>query len=174
MTKSLLTTVCCALLSNGLAQDTPAPKPGDNDPSLEVTMKFIQDKVEAKAEPRLGNPQIEADPAKCMLTETRSFNSGELNSRKTFSFREVEKLEVRPFRDEDGNAGDFILMISMTTNTGVHERYTDKEKKKWKLWDRDNASMGWFFVDEDLANRVANAILHAAELCGGGSRPEPF
>jgi alpha-D-ribose 1-methylphosphonate 5-phosphate C-P lyase len=30
------------------------------------------------------------------------------------------------------------------------------------------------FLDEDTANRVAKAMLHAVELCGGGSKPEPF
>ncbi len=29
------------------------------------------------------------------------------------------------------------------------------------------------FSDEDMANRVAKAMLHAVELCGG-SKPEPF
>jgi len=32
----------------------------------------------------------------------------------------------------------------------------------------------FLFHDEETANRVAKAMLHAVELCGGGSRPEPF
>jgi hypothetical protein len=30
------------------------------------------------------------------------------------------------------------------------------------------------FRDEDMANRVAKALVHAVELCGGGGKPEPF
>jgi len=30
------------------------------------------------------------------------------------------------------------------------------------------------FFDEQLANRMAKAMVHAVELCGGGSEPEPF
>jgi hypothetical protein len=30
------------------------------------------------------------------------------------------------------------------------------------------------FFDEQLANRVAKALVHAVERCGGGSKPEPF
>jgi hypothetical protein len=30
------------------------------------------------------------------------------------------------------------------------------------------------FRDEETANRVAKAMIHAIELCGGGSKPEPF
>lgn len=32
----------------------------------------------------------------------------------------------------------------------------------------------FLFHDEEMANRVAKAMLHAVELCGGGSKPEPF
>jgi hypothetical protein len=31
----------------------------------------------------------------------------------------------------------------------------------------------FYFLDEDLANRVAKAFVHAVELCGGGSK-DPF
>jgi hypothetical protein len=34
--------------------------------------------------------------------------------------------------------------------------------------------MFWYFLDEDVANRTAKAMVHAVELCGGGSKPEPF
>ncbi len=34
--------------------------------------------------------------------------------------------------------------------------------------------MTWSFRDEETANRVAKAMVHAAELCGGGRKPEPF
>jgi CRISPR/Cas system CMR subunit Cmr6 (Cas7 group RAMP superfamily) len=30
------------------------------------------------------------------------------------------------------------------------------------------------FSDEQMANRVAKAMVHAVELCGGGGKPEPF
>jgi hypothetical protein len=138
-------------------------------------MTFIKEKVEAKALHRWGNPLIEADPTNCQLTETRSFRTGQLSWRKTFSFRDVEKMTVSPDRDEDGNVtSNFVLHVSMTTNRSVHARYTEEEKKKLGLQDRDYGSMNWFFVDEDVANRVAKAMLHAVELCGGGAKPEPF
>jgi uncharacterized protein (DUF2384 family) len=30
------------------------------------------------------------------------------------------------------------------------------------------------FREEEMANRVAKAMVHAVELCGGGAKPEPF
>ncbi len=143
-------------------KDAP-PQPSDNGPSLEVTMKFIQDKLEAKANPPHG-VLIEVNPAKCEIVE---------DGHVTFSFREVEKIEVIP-PDEDSPL--FTLRLLMTTNKSVHTRYTDQEKKKshWALGDSDRGSMRWWFKDDDVANRVAKALLHAVELCGGGSKPEPF
>jgi hypothetical protein len=105
----------------------------------------------------------------------------------------VEKLEVHQDKDcdewrpnydgtcEDGDVTPaFALEVLMTTNHSVHERYTEKEKKLFipsktvHLSDGDFGSMSWAFPDEDVANRVAKAIVHAVELCGGGSQPEPF
>ncbi|MFY9856168.1 MAG: hypothetical protein WAK26_20055, partial [Terracidiphilus sp.] len=30
------------------------------------------------------------------------------------------------------------------------------------------------FYEQEMADRVAKALVHAVELCGGGSKPEPF
>jgi hypothetical protein len=30
------------------------------------------------------------------------------------------------------------------------------------------------FYEQEMADRVAKALLHAVELCGGGPKPEPF
>jgi hypothetical protein len=30
------------------------------------------------------------------------------------------------------------------------------------------------FYEQELADRVAKALIHAVELCGGGPKPEPF
>lgn len=38
----------------------------------------------------------------------------------------------------------------------------------------DRVLKTWLFRDEDTANRVAKALVHAVELCGGGSEHEPF
>jgi len=197
--KRCLIIIGCAVLAASVAsaqerEDVqPPPKPEDNGPSLEVTMKFIKEKLEDKAEALWGNLTIEADPAKCELTDTR-FRGAQLSQRKTFSFREVAKIEVHHAKDcgswkmnkdgascEDGEVlPDFELEVLMTTNHSVHERYTQKEKKLLfpgktvHLTDGDFGNMFWHFMDEDAANRLAKAMIHAVELCGGGSKPEPF
>lgn len=38
----------------------------------------------------------------------------------------------------------------------------------------DKKGSDFFFFDEKMANRVAKAMMHAVELCGGGSKAEWF
>jgi hypothetical protein len=175
MTKRCLMTVCFALLavSAGLAQEK-APKPPSsetNGPSLEVTMKFIQDKLKAKL-PAFWD-DITADPANCQLTFARSgkwAGTDWEDETLTFSFREVEKIELRPSEDPPG----FTLIVWTTTEKSVHKRHFKNGKPRPKA---DSDSGEWRAertFDEDLANRLAKAMIHAVELCGGGSKPEPF
>jgi hypothetical protein len=38
---------------------------------------------------------------------------------------------------------------------------------------KDNSETPLFFSSEEIANRIAKAMVHAVELCGGGNK-EPF
>jgi hypothetical protein len=172
--KRCLIMIGCALLaaSAALAQekkDAPPPKPGDNGPSLEATMKFIQDKLKAKL---TRWDDITADPGNCQLAFARSGkwagNDWE-DETLTFSLREVEKIEVTP---PEESSAFFDLRVLMTTEKSVHVRHFKNGKPRPKA-DTDSGQWSSAF-DEDLANRLAKAMLHAVELCGGGSKPEPF
>jgi hypothetical protein len=58
----------------------------DNGRDLKTTIKFIKEKLEAKAESLWRNLTIEADPARCELTDTR-FQWGTSESEKDLFFR---------------------------------------------------------------------------------------
>jgi len=67
-----------------------------------------------------------------------------------------------------------MLKVLMTTEKSVHNHHFKKGKPRPK---DDTESGIWIagrIFDEDFANRLAKAMLHAVELCGGGSQPEPF
>jgi hypothetical protein len=171
--------MCFAVLaaSAALAQDKdnapPQPKQGDNGPSLQVTMKFIQEKLTDKSNKHYEREDIVADPGSCHLTITDSGTAkGATTVIRSFSLREVEKIQVGPMLDEDGQATSaFVLRISMDSQTGVHHTFIyDKKHKKESF----AGGYRFEFSDEDIANRVAKAMIHAVELCGGGSKPEPF
>jgi hypothetical protein len=189
-------TVCFAVLvvSATLAQEKktvpPPPKPTDEGPSLEVTMKFIQDKLSGvgplnfviyahdnvagtdgpvKATDELAN--VSADASACRITydwkavrDTRTIE----NFKAWLSLKDVGDIVVMPYEtfQEENNAA------------GGHPEYSFRVAPPVFVLKvkRTDAKRSNFvdFSDEQLANRVAKAMVHAVELCGGGSKPEPF
>jgi len=105
-------------------------------------------------------------------------------------FKDVEKLEVLSKADklhrEFAKAGTpekvfqtepsvHALVIYMTRGktVSVHmQSFSDSAPTKETEGSTDEIEL--LFRDEDMANRVAKAMVHAVELCGGGSKPEPF
>jgi hypothetical protein len=151
------------------------PQPSDNGPSLEVTMKFIQEKLRAKAiAPFHGAlTNAEANPANCQLT----LLGGDPNEAvEVVKLAEIEKIEVfqRGNEDDEPIKYKFDLMFHTTSQTAV-KRYIRKDFTKGNLkvlMSRGQAELR--FEEQDMADRVAKALIHAVELCGGGSKPEPF
>ena len=177
MRERCLMTICSALLavSTGLAQQTPVTKPADNGPSLEVTMNFIQEKLRAKATAPFHGAltNAEANPANCQLT----LLGGDPNEAvEVVKFAEIEKIEVfqRVNPDNEPFKYPFDLMFHTKSQTGVN-RYIRKDFRKGNLkvlMSRGQAELR--FEEQDMADRVAKAMIHAVELCGGGKQPEPF
>jgi hypothetical protein len=194
--KLCLVTVCFAALvvSAALAQQKkavpPPPKPADEGPSLEVTMKFIQDKLndvgtlnfvvflhdnvagtDLANRNKLELSNVAANAGACRISYHVKW---ELNGAVTqdidawFPLKDVGDILVMPieqaFKAVDTAAGHpgftyrsdpplFVLQARRTNSKAVNE--ID-------------------FADEQIANRVAKAMVHAVELCGGGAKPEPF
>jgi hypothetical protein len=90
-------------------------------------------------------------------------------------FAEIEKIEVFQRVNQDNEPiNQFDLKFHTTSQTAVN-RYIRKDFMKGKLkvlTSRGQAELR--FEEQDMANRVGQAMLHAVELCGGGSKPEPF
>lgn len=181
----LVFTVCGPVLSQTAV--APPPKPADTGPSLAVTMQFIQEKLNQQGRVNyavyyhdnadgtdwvnqfsIDNTDFIADPAACGISfHSRVINNGVVNS----------------------NA-DFRLTLH-----GIEDLVVKNGEQDQKRIDADNGHPTWDskidppifvlvarsreqeielnFRDEDMANRVAKALLHAVELCGGGNK-EPF
>jgi len=216
-----------------LAQQSvpPPPQPAADKPagpSLEVTLKFIQDKVNQQGEidfvfsgsntvtgqsyspeaVSLESRVIAVDPAGGLSVqksqksprfkqsqeiplgaEFMRFTKSETTTWRVY-FKDVEKLEVlnsndfkhrnNPsvvFRDDPPFYEIFVhLVAGKTVPRHTVERIEGGKTDKTTTTESDN-SIGEFvlhFRDEETANRVAKAIVHAVELCGGGSKPELF
>jgi hypothetical protein len=103
------------------------------------------------------------------------------------NFKNVEKLEVLsapdykhrvdPAKTFQDDPAYFELVIHMAPGKSVTRHIeTVPSNKRGKPAESDESikEFALHFRDEDAANRVAKAMIHAIELCGGGSQPEPF
>jgi hypothetical protein len=166
----------------------PPPKPAPDGPTLAATMQFIQDKLQERGRLNFavythdnadGKDYIDqysseatnivADPAACTISYHRNVkrnNAVLADDNVSFSLHNVQDLTVMPaeqdFKKEYAAAGhptwdarvDPPLFLVIARKAG-------------------SQGNGFYFPSEELANRVAKALVHAVELCGGGSK-EPF
>lgn len=85
-----------------------------------------------------------------------------------FSLRDVQEIVVKPFEQHGTerlakNGSPNVIVTSTSPSiTALVVRRSHREENVF------------LFTDADLADRVAKAMLHAVELCGGGKGPEPF
>jgi hypothetical protein len=104
---------------------------------------------------------VDAGTCQVRLTVTTSVNGLSAGPAKTpISFRRVEKLEVGT--EEDAQNRVSALNGLKSSITPAVYRIT----LKFQSGDQVIVRMR----DEETANRMAKAMNHAAELCGGGSK----
>jgi hypothetical protein len=197
MVKRCVMTICFAVLatSTALAQEratlpTP-PKPVGEGPSLEVTMKFIQDKLRDIARLNL------------MVSGTQTTDNRRLSQRRTL---ELSKVRANPMdcsiqyhykyvvddnppietadittplaAIENIQLEPFERSLTMTAASIGHPEFvftsTQPQTLALVLNSKQKGDFVFFFQDDTVADRLAKALVHAVELCGGGSQPEPF
>jgi hypothetical protein len=84
------------------------------------------------------------------------------------SFRRIGRIEVMKLKD---------YLLASWFNSQVVQGYRNIEWPPTFVLEVSapgGDSKELYFSDETLANRVAKAMVHAAELCGAGSNEEPF
>ena len=193
-TLRVVSAVCfLALLSNlAIAQQPvpPPPQPAPDGPSLAVTMQFIQDKMNeqgkinyalythdnAKGEDwpvyqiSINVTNVVADPATCRITwHKQTANGGKVGIDKDFSLdlRNVLSFEVR--------TSVYEAKVEDTANGNpALDKRQDPPYFAVTAKLKGNTETPLFFSSEEMANRIAKAMVHAVELCGGGNNKEPF
>jgi hypothetical protein len=155
----------------------PPPKPADSGPSLEATMKFIQDKLNdlGPISYTLDNTDdgtvinlyrstvssVVASAANCNISykwkdEVPGILANEYDV--DIPLKEVESIKIDTIAAPDAYKATAIR--PQTYVLLVHGAHNDQ-------WD------SLLFQDDALADRVAKALIHAIELCGGGNK-DPF
>jgi len=175
----------------------PPPQPPANGPTLATTMQFIQDKLNdigkisfvmfeqiasigstgAEAEVHQTVPltneisNVVADQNQCRISYHRKFTfNGKtyMDENSVFSLRDVQDIVIMPYEqdqkewDPKNNYPNEIITSTSPPITALVVRHPHGEENTFR------------FTDANLADRVAKAMVHAVELCGGGSKPEPF
>jgi hypothetical protein len=192
----------------------PAQPANDNGPSLEATMKFIQDAMNGRGKiawmvnssfTSEGNrttgttrfdetiSEAVADGRMCTLSYRllETSNTGllvatERDTLLVLSFRDVASITVRSARDfelddsrklypdyELAYTPDiYVLLVKMTSGKSAHWWGTASVNGESSGLDNQLKETGKLlqFADADQAHRVAKAMVHAIELCGGGDK----
>jgi hypothetical protein len=186
------TTLAAALLlgcicANG--QDVPPPpKPKDDGPSLEVTMKFIEDKLNSigpvtyiayNHDNVAGN-----DWTTKFRSELTNARANVAACRIDFHWRATRDDQV--LQDMDGwfplKAVDEVTV--KTREQDLKELDAKAGHPEWTsrvdppafvvaIVLKSNGAPSFVLYDESLANRIAKAMVNAVELCGGATKHPP-
>jgi hypothetical protein len=168
----------------------PPPKPADEGPSLEVTMKFIQEKFNSagpvnhivyyhdNVEDRdwaikwnIEITRVNADAGACRVDFHRRVEEDESvteNADHSFVLKDVQEIAVMTMEQIKKNAATTHGQPAWSFKVDPPVFVLQVRKQGMKETDE------FPLFDEQLANRLAKAMVHAVELCGGGSKPEPF
>jgi hypothetical protein len=172
------------------ASSTPTTgAPPTNSPTIEVTMQFIQDKLNAMGTVNFAGyvhdasnnadgvqrfrstiSNAIANPGACSLSYHRLvFNDGrkEHDENVFISLRDVENISVLP-DEQDWQ----MYLVKTGDSTKTVKDVPDISALVIKLNNGKDPTIR--FYEQEMADRVAKALVHAVELCGGGPKPEPF
>jgi hypothetical protein len=149
---------------------------------------------------RSKDDDVVADPATCTLYAAGTYDSNTVASAGgktvatedqhsylagTLAFKDVEKITVEHILDffnrhvaESGHpeftatAATPVFFVELSAAKTLFTRHETKTigNKAPVVTDEPLKEAGLVFRDEETANRVAKAMVHAVELCGGGSK----
>ncbi|MGA3011007.1 MAG: hypothetical protein ABSD72_12180 [Terracidiphilus sp.] len=167
---------------------SPPPQPVSG-PSLAVTMQFIQDKLNGLGQANYAaynhdnagkdgdwvthfstiDTNVVADPSACKISyHEKRTKDDKVTSDADFWFllSELQDVVIMP-REQ--------LLKRVNTRDGHPTWDARIDPPVYVLTARKDENTEWYFYifDQDLANRVAKAMVHGIELCGGGNK-SPF
>jgi hypothetical protein len=167
----------------------PPPKPADSGPSLAVTMKFIQEKLngigtvsyvtffrDTAVDTTFNDTRtfefsnVIADEHECRIAYHMRYTHNRrplTDSDFGFLVRDVQDMAVEPYTQHlnDVNAKGGAPNVVITS--------TDPPLTSLSVRLSHGGDEMFLFTDPELAGRVAKALTHAVELCDGGNK-DPF
>ncbi|MGA7156575.1 MAG: hypothetical protein WBY53_07000 [Acidobacteriaceae bacterium] len=174
--------------------------PNDSSPSLEVTLNFIQHKLNDQGIIRYMSYHTDPNyPQGKVWVYTRSVNIASVSASSSsciIAYHLIESFKLVPNETSPETKlvtteGDYGIplkdveivkiepmeqyLIDQNVLVGNTSIITSTQPKTWVLLAQrpHNIYNYLVFQDADLADRVAKALTHAVELCGGGNS-DPF
>jgi len=171
-----------AMASALTAQNAPPQQPQSDGPSLQDTMKFLQDKIAGKVNYVVywHNSITGADgtPAKSSIVlDNVSADAEHCSIRYHFRNSLVDLYDVMYLKD----VREIVFipldqsMQQLRAKAGHPEESAKVDPPIFvvNVNSEGKHPLLFSFYDENMSQRVANALQHAVDLCGGGSK-EPF
>jgi hypothetical protein len=167
----------------------PPPKPAADSPSLEATMQFIQKKLselgtvnfaaylhdnangtDATDQVVIEYSNVVTDPSACRIAYHRKAvdksDAKPMEENLSLSLRDVQDLVVMPGEQR-------LKKVNTASGHPTLDARVDPPIFVLVARKAGNQENSFIFFNEETANRVAKAMVHAVELCGGGNK-EPF
>lgn len=130
---------------------------------------------------------IDAEKGKAFTSGGKPINPDDLRTQMvetdTVSFRDAEKITVEKMQDVKNQSlveaahpeitvtvTPTVFFLKLLSSRPVFSIHTSSTVGSKAPVEKDTTSKvnGYTFADQDMANRVAKAMTHAMELCGGG------
>jgi hypothetical protein len=184
-----LTVVLIASTAMAQLSVPPPPKPAEDGPSLEASLKYIQEKILDEGKFNfvvyMHDTQSNEEWSNRNTAEVSAVSSDVANCRLSLHWKTT-------VNGKTGADGDYLIDLK-TVNT-IQVLIPEQELKRVDSG-AGHASREYrveptfavlllnrarkmhntvFFHDEDAAGHVAKALVHAVELCGGGGGNDPF
>jgi hypothetical protein len=169
------------------AQDVPPPpKPADDGPSLTDTMKFIEEKLgsigrvnyvwhahdDANGTDEMSKFGVEISNVRTSVQGCRIDYHKWLNWERSSLFEKDAWVALKNVQEVVVETREHAFN-EFDSKAGHPERTSRVDPPVFVIRAREKIEHQFYLYDESLAHRIAKALVHAVELCGGGSK-EPF
>ncbi|MGB6855413.1 MAG: hypothetical protein WBE03_00905 [Terracidiphilus sp.] len=163
-----------------------ATQPTDSEPTLAATMQFIQDKLNERGALKFAvhthdnadgkdstdqyineTSNLIVDPTSCNISYHRTHKKNgavEADADVSFSLHNVQDVVVT-------TAEQSWKLSYSSAGHPTWDAKIDPPMFQVVVRKAGNQGNGFYFTDEEMANRVAKALRHAVELCGGNREP---
>jgi hypothetical protein len=187
MTTFWITTLALVSMSLAIAQDVPPPPPMRGEAaSLKDTMRFLQDKLPGKVNYMMyRHDNITGADVRAKFTfEVWNVSADADQCGIDDHWRITLNEKIKPDEDALVNLKQVREVVVISLDQADQQAAAKNGHPEWSFKidppifsvraKRDGGQSAFDFYDETLANRVATALRHAVDLCGGGGNQEPF